>query len=233
MEAWRLADLHAYVDDCLEPDERLAFETADGAGSRAGAPRRAVAGAKQRDSRGLRQRGRESLFDQHRSPPEREFGRARRPARGRRQTVFRRADATVIAHELSTPRDFRRRPLRPSAFRPSLYGGWGSRRCPSALPSFGRRPRPSSPPKDLERPALRLSRPSPARALSRSNSRPATGPKREAWLTTRLAHPVYSPRDSRRRQADRSADRALPRRPGGLSDLQIAGQACRIVDPVS
>ena len=27
MEAWRVADLHAYVDDCLEPDERLAFET--------------------------------------------------------------------------------------------------------------------------------------------------------------------------------------------------------------
>jgi anti-sigma factor RsiW len=26
MEAWRLADLHAYVDDCLEPDERHAFE---------------------------------------------------------------------------------------------------------------------------------------------------------------------------------------------------------------
>jgi anti-sigma factor RsiW len=26
MEAGRLADLHAYVDDCLEPDERLAFE---------------------------------------------------------------------------------------------------------------------------------------------------------------------------------------------------------------
>lgn len=26
MEAWRLADLHAYVDDCLEPDDREAFE---------------------------------------------------------------------------------------------------------------------------------------------------------------------------------------------------------------
>ena len=26
MEAWRIADLHAYVDDCLEPDPRLAFE---------------------------------------------------------------------------------------------------------------------------------------------------------------------------------------------------------------
>jgi anti-sigma factor RsiW len=26
MEAGRLADLHAYVDDCLEPDDRLAFE---------------------------------------------------------------------------------------------------------------------------------------------------------------------------------------------------------------
>jgi anti-sigma factor RsiW len=26
MEAGRVADLHAYVDDCLEPDERLAFE---------------------------------------------------------------------------------------------------------------------------------------------------------------------------------------------------------------
>jgi anti-sigma factor RsiW len=26
MEARRIADLHAYVDDCLEPDERLAFE---------------------------------------------------------------------------------------------------------------------------------------------------------------------------------------------------------------
>jgi anti-sigma factor RsiW len=27
MEASRIAELHAYVDDCLEPDERLAFET--------------------------------------------------------------------------------------------------------------------------------------------------------------------------------------------------------------
>jgi anti-sigma factor RsiW len=26
MEAWRLADLHAYVDECLEPEERQAFE---------------------------------------------------------------------------------------------------------------------------------------------------------------------------------------------------------------
>jgi anti-sigma factor RsiW len=26
MEAWRIADLHAYVDDCLEPDERVTFE---------------------------------------------------------------------------------------------------------------------------------------------------------------------------------------------------------------
>ena len=26
-ETWRLADLHAYVDDCLEPDERQAFES--------------------------------------------------------------------------------------------------------------------------------------------------------------------------------------------------------------
>ena len=26
MEAWRLVDLHDYVDDCLEPDERVAFE---------------------------------------------------------------------------------------------------------------------------------------------------------------------------------------------------------------
>jgi anti-sigma factor RsiW len=26
MEAWRIADLHAYVDDCLGPDGRLAFE---------------------------------------------------------------------------------------------------------------------------------------------------------------------------------------------------------------
>jgi anti-sigma factor RsiW len=26
METWRLADLHGYVDDCMEPDERRAFE---------------------------------------------------------------------------------------------------------------------------------------------------------------------------------------------------------------
>jgi anti-sigma factor RsiW len=26
MEAWRLADLHAYVDECLEPDDRVTFE---------------------------------------------------------------------------------------------------------------------------------------------------------------------------------------------------------------
>jgi anti-sigma factor RsiW len=25
-DAWRIADLHAYVDDCLEPDERVTFE---------------------------------------------------------------------------------------------------------------------------------------------------------------------------------------------------------------
>jgi anti-sigma factor RsiW len=26
MEAWRIADLHAYVDECLEPDDRVTFE---------------------------------------------------------------------------------------------------------------------------------------------------------------------------------------------------------------
>jgi anti-sigma factor RsiW len=26
MDAWRIADLHAYVDDCLEPDDRVTFE---------------------------------------------------------------------------------------------------------------------------------------------------------------------------------------------------------------
>ena len=63
----------------------------------------------------------------------------------------------------------------------------------------------------------------------------ATSDRTEAatWLTARLTHPVTSARHSRHYQADGSADRSLSWRPSGLSDLQIARQACRIVDPVS
>ena len=91
------------------------------------------------------------------------------------------------------PGDLQRRSWRATRFGRGLYGGWGSRFCPSALPSFGLRPRPSSPANDLGKPALRLSRPSPDRGWSRSNSRPATRAEAQAWLTTQLTRPVYLP----------------------------------------
>ena len=193
MEAWRIADLHAYVDDCLEPDERLAFEHEMARGSGAGAPRRGVARAKQRDPRRLRRRGRESLFDQPRSPPERAFRQGQTAGGGRRQSAFRASGAIFIAHDCGRLAIFGEGRCAPRISSVALMAPRASRRWPSALPSFGLRPRPSSRRKDWQRPALRLSRHSPVRALQPVEF--ATGDRTEAqaWLTPRLMHPVHLP----------------------------------------
>jgi anti-sigma factor RsiW len=96
---------------------------------------------------------------------------------------------------LPTPRYFRRRPLRPPDFDLGSYGGWGSRRCPSAFPSFGR-------PATIVAPSNQLGKAAVAafQAFARPGVEPvefASGERTEAqaWLTARLTHPVYIPAD--------------------------------------
>ena len=215
MEAWRLADLHAYVDDCLEPDERLAFETrwrriprwraAPHSGERKTAPfARPSTARAQKPFRSA------------------SFATRTRPGRGRRRPRSaadrRSAGAIVIDRDCGRPRSSAEAGS-PTRFGRRSYGAWASRRCPSVLPAFGLRPRSSSPPNNSERPALRLSgiRPSGVEPVEFATS---DRTEAEAWLTTRLRTPSTSPRPLRR-QADRSADRSLPRRAGRVSALQV------------
>ena len=132
-------------------------------------------------------------------------------------------DPATFSEDLGARRGFGR----------GLYGGWGSRFCPSALPSFGLRPRPSSPANDLAKPALRLSRPSPARGLSRSNSRPATRAEAQAWLTTRLRRPVYLPATPSALKLIGARIAPYPGRLGRLSGLQVARRTGRVAGPIA
>ena len=80
MEAWRIADLHAYVDDCLEPDKRLAFETQmaqDPALSRQAAQWRAQNSAIRAAFDGEGARAFSISIVRHQNEP---LGRAKRPA---------------------------------------------------------------------------------------------------------------------------------------------------------
>ena len=232
METSRLADLHAYVDDCLEPDERLVFENADGAGSCAGASRRRVAIAKQRHSRGPRQRGRESLFDQHRSSPERSPEQGPTAGHDRRQTLGEQparpslaavVDATRSSAEVGTSSALRRSLLWRLALAVVVH-----RTCLRLGSCRNRRPRQGT---------------RRGRCCGFSRIRPSgrcagrIGDRRQdriGSVADDAAHaPRPPPRDPFRRQTDRRADRSLSRRAGGVSALPVPRQAPRVVDPVS
>ena len=232
MEAWRLADLHAYVDDCLEPDERLAFEkqmAEDPALARRAAMWRAQNSAIRSafDGEGARAFSISIVRHQNEIP-----GKGRRPASVGARPSSRAAGAVAICRSAMTPRGLPRSRRAGRFSNPCHFGGLGSPRCSSALSAFGPRPRPSSPAKGLGEAGV---------AAFRAFVRPGVAPvefatsdraELQEWLTTRLLRPVYLPATPSRRQPGRSADRSLSRRGGGLSRLQVAAGTRRLAGPV-
>ena len=190
MEAGRLA-VHAYVDDCLEPDERLAFEQQ----WRRIRPSARAALWRARNS-AIR-----TAFDTEgaRAFPISIVRHQTRPLAGVRGPAWPahnpsgeqppRATWSAVAES--------RRPsakiLASDAFRRSLLWRVGVATLTVCLALVGFRRRQPSPANGLAEPALRLSRLPPDRGVEPVGSRPATGRERRASSTTRLARPVYLP----------------------------------------
>lgn len=192
MEAGRLADLHAYVDDCLEPDERLAFEqqmAQDPALARRAALWRAQNSAIRTafDTEGARAFPISIVRHQNET-----FGRGARPSMAGAKPSGEqppRATSSAVAES--------RRPsakiLASDAFRPSLLWRVGVATLTVCLAFVWV-------PAATAVPGKRLGEAGVAafQAFARPGVEPvefATGDRTEAqaWLTTRLARPVYLP----------------------------------------
>jgi anti-sigma factor RsiW len=189
METWRLADLHAYVDDCLEPDERRALEKQmeeDAALARRAALWRAQNSAIRSafDGEGarafsiVRQNGNQGVGRRPASPGKTPREQPPRPATPGAQTVAR------LAPKTSAPRAFRT-PL-------SLRLGLAALSiCLSCVWAPGR---PVVPDTGLGAAGV---------AAFRTFARPGEGAvefatsdtaESQEWLTARLFRPVYLPR---------------------------------------
>jgi len=192
MEAGRLADLHAYVDDCLEPDERLAFEqrmAQDPALTRRAGLWRAQNNAIRTAFDGEGARAFPISIVRHQNET---FGRAARSgAAGAKPSGEQppRAALSAVAHT--------RRPsaktIAPDAFRPSLLWRLGVATLSFCLAWVWA-------PAATVAPAKRLGE--AGVAAFQAFARPgvelvefATSDMSEAqaWLTTRLMRPVYLP----------------------------------------
>jgi anti-sigma factor RsiW len=190
METWSLANLHAYVDNCLEPDERRAFEkqiAEDPALARRAAVWRAQNNAIRSafDAEGAR--GFSISIVRHQNG----LGMGRRPASaggkiGREQVARRSslsASASQLEEKISTPR----------AFRTSVSWRLGLAALSVCLFCVGSPGRPVIPAAGLGEAGVAA-----FRAFASSGFAPVEFPtsdtaESQMWLTTRLLRPVYLP----------------------------------------
>jgi anti-sigma factor RsiW len=189
MEASRVADLHAYVDDCLEPEARLAFETQmaqDPALARQALQWRAQNSAIRAafDGEGAR------AFSISVVRPQNEtFGRAKRaPAAGGKPFSEQPSPLTIIEAAR-----FSAKAAAPGAFRRPLLWRSGLAALSLFLACVWA-------PAATIVPAERLAEAGVAafQAFARPGVEPvefatSDGSAAEAWLTARLAHPVALP----------------------------------------
>jgi len=192
MEAWRIADLHAYVDDCLEPDERVTFErqmAQDPALARRAALWRSQNSAIRTafDSEGARAFPLSIVRHQNET-----FGRARRPA-----AVGGKPSSDEPTHH-SSPRmvdasRFSAKTAVPEALRPSLSWRVGIAALAVCLAFVWAPAATVVPAKGLGEAGVAA-----FQAFARPGVEPvefATSNRTEAetWLTARLTQPVHLP----------------------------------------
>jgi anti-sigma factor RsiW len=191
MEASRLADLQAYVDDCLEPDERLAFEkqmAQDPALARRATLWRAQKSAIRAAFDGEGARAFSISIVRHQNEIQ---GKARRSATvgGKPSYEQPRPSSPTIADASR----FSAKVAAPNAFRPSLLWRLGLAALSVLLACVWAPAATVVPAKALGEAGVAA-----FRAFARPGVEPvefATGDRTEsqAWLTTRLMHPVYLP----------------------------------------
>jgi anti-sigma factor RsiW len=192
MEAGRLADLHAYVDDCLEPDERLAFEqrmAQDPALARRAALWRAQNNAIRTAFDGEGARAFPVSIVRHQNET---FGRAARSGTAGAKPSGEQSPRASLSAVAET-----RRPsakiLAPDAFRPSLLWRLGVATLSFCLAWVWAAAATVVPGKRLGEAGV---------AAFQAFARPGVEPvefatsdmsEAQAWLTTRLTRPVYLP----------------------------------------
>ena len=191
MEAGRLADLHAYVDDCLEPDERLAFEqrmAKDPALARRAALWRAQNNAIRTAFDGEGARAFPVSIVRHQNET---FGRARSGAAGAKPSGEQpsRASLTAVAQT--------RRPsakiLAPHAFRASLLWRLGVATLSSCLAWVWAAAATVVPGKRLGEAGVAAFQAFARPGVELVEFATSDMSEAQAWLTTRLMRPVYLP----------------------------------------
>jgi anti-sigma factor RsiW len=192
MEAWRIADLHAYVDDCLGPDQRLAFEkqmAQDSALARRAALWRAQNSAIRTAFDGEGAKAFSISIVRHQNEP---FGKARWPtaAGGKPSSEPRTQPSSTPTADVSR---FSSKVTAPDAFRPSLLWRLGLAALAVGLAFLWAPATTTVPAKGLGEAGA---------AAFQAFARPGVQPvefetsdrtEAQAWLTPRLMHPVYLP----------------------------------------
>ena len=232
MEAGRLADLHAYVDDCLEADERLAFEqqmAQDPALARRAALWRAQNNAIRTAFDGEGARAFPISIVRHQNET---FGRAARSgAAGAKPSGEQPARASLAA--VARPGDLQRRSWRATRLRPWVVWRLGLAVLSVCLAFVWA-------PAATVVPGKRLGEAGVAafQAFARPGVEPvefATSDTAEAqaWLTTQLRRPVYLPATPSALKLVGARIAPYPAAPAGLSGLQVARRTFRVAGPIA